>query len=277
MLKSSKKWTAWLLVMVLSITSIVGIEMDSFAAEAVKGVIYQNDGCEVQFKVNSQWESGFEGQFIVINNSDKPLENWRIRLTFKHEITSIWDGEMESHSGNVYIIKHPSWNSNIPAGGKAVVGFNGKSNGTVTPPSDCTMPGGSSETSKEDYTITYRTTSDWSDAFNGEISLTNHTKKSMENWQLEFDFEKDITQLWNAKLVKHQGNHYIIKHDDWNSVIKAGATVKFGFEGKTGNVTTEPSGYKLTKSKADVDTGGEEIEFDSTDPDGDGLIGGYEN
>lgn len=209
---------------------------------------------------------------MILNNTGTvSLENWRIKVTFQHEITSIWDGEIESHKGNVYIIKHPSWNQKIPVGGKAVIGFNGKKNGTLLSPTDCSLLIGNTETPKEDYSISYRTSSDWGDAFNGEISITNNTDKVIAGWKLEFDYDKTIKQFWNAKLVKHEKNHYTIKHDDWNSVIKSGETIKIGFEAQPGPATTEPENYKLTKSKMDTgDTEDEKIDY-KKDTDGDGL------
>lgn len=184
MIRIVKRVIVIMLIMALSITTMPELKLTAFAAGKSKR-LYEKDGIEVEFKVNSKWETGFEGQLILMNNSVKPLENWRLRFSFNHEIASLWDGEIESHSANEYVIKHPAWNPTVPAGGKVVIGFNGNCNGTLEMPFACTVPTGIVETPEEDYSVTYKTTSDWGDAFNGEIAITNHTKKAMENWKLE--------------------------------------------------------------------------------------------
>lgn len=180
MFRKRRKGFIMFCVLFLLIASVPVLQNDSFAASKIDKNIYQSNGVEIKFKVNNQWENGFEGQFIITNNNKTPLENWRIKLKFTHEITSIWDGEIESHKANEYVIKHPKWNPNIAAGSSATVGFNGKCNNKVNLPTECTLIMGSKESAKEDYTITYRVTSDWGDAFNSEISITNNTKKAIE-------------------------------------------------------------------------------------------------
>lgn len=106
---------------------------------------------------------------------------------------------------------------------------------------------------EEDFEITYRTTSDWKDAFNGEIS-----------------------NFGTAKILSHE----------WNSVIKPNAVIRLGFEGKPGNVSKEPQNYKLTKMQDDENVETEKPEdtqkFDiekvnwDKDTDDDGLSDGEE-
>lgn len=234
-------------LLLLIILSIVVTSMPDFAVHSLATVlqkqIYNKNGIVVDFKVNSKWENGFEAQLIVTNSSNEPLENWRVKLKFDHEITSIWDGEIESHKGNTYIIKYPKWNTKIASGSKAVIEFNGKLKGTIKFPSECSILSEKTEVNKEDYLITYKTTSDWGDGFNGEISIKNNTNTTIEGWTLAFDFDKEIKQFWTAKLVKHENNHYIVKNDDWNSIIKPNQIIKLGFEGKPGKDIKEPINY----------------------------------
>lgn len=83
--------------------------------------------------------------------------------------------------------------------------------------------------------------------------------------------------------MEHTGNHYILKNDDWNSVISAGQSVKIGFEAKPGNHVGKPTNYILTKSTSDTDGGQENEEIDlskidlKNDSDGDGLKDGIED
>ena len=46
----------------------------------------------------------------------------------------------------------------------------------------------------------------------------------------------------------HEGNHYVIKNNGYNSTIGAGQTLILGFEASNsdGNSSESPSNYKLT-------------------------------
>lgn len=49
--------------------------------------------------------------------------------------------------------------------------------------------------------------------------------------------------------MSHQENHYVIKHDTWNSIIKPDETIKLGFEGKPEAGNSEPQNFKLIQSE----------------------------
>lgn len=248
MKKQCKKWILLWMALTLVITSIQPFSFKEVFA-AAKKEIYSDETCKIYYQTMSEWETGFEGQICIENVSTNPIENWKLQFTFNQDIKSIWDGEIASHKGDTYILKHPSWNSKIPAGGKAVIGFNGSKKGKIETPKNCKILMEKSEVNQENYSIKYRTTSDWKDGFNGEIAITNHTNKSIEGWQLEFDFAASIQNFWTAKLISHKGNHYVIKNDDWNSVIKPKQTIILGFGGSPGNISTQPENFKLIASK----------------------------
>lgn len=282
-----KKIISRLIVMILIITSTSKTTQHVMGEEKTH-VIYEKDNIIVTFQVSNQWNTGFEGQFIIQNNGTVPLENWFFQCDFSHEILSLWDGEIESHTGNQYVIKYPNWKRSIEPGATQRIGFTGEKDGEIKSPTNVKFLGTTSTVTDSDVLFTYHTLSDWSSAFNGEIRIKNQTSKKIENWSLEFDFDKEITNFWTAKLVEQKGNHYKIKHAEWNSVIRPGETIQLGFEGRTGNVTTEPMNFKLIESTintADKETEEELDEIDlsflddldfETDTDGDGLPDGFE-
>lgn len=283
-------------ILCTNILSLIPNKKIVYASDKIEQTILLDDKVKITFQVNSQWESGFEGQFIIKNISKEAIENWKFQLLFKHEITNIWDGEIIKHEGDRYLIGYPKYNIKIPVGGKATIGFNAKKEGNINVPTNCELLIERSEAKSEDYTITYKTTSDWKDGFNGEISITNNTNELLEGWQLEFDFNSEIKNFWTVKLIKKENDHYIIKGDEWNSSIKPKETLKIGFEGKAAGDIEEPKNYKLSKavnegtiSKQDKryqDSDGDLLtdydeELYGTDPnnydtDGDGIKDGYE-
>ena len=91
--------------------------------------------------------------------------------------------------------------------------------------------------------VTFGVTSDWQSGFGGAIAIKNNGASAISGWTLEFDFNRNLDSIWNAAIVSHQGTHYVVKDVGYNSVINAGATVSFGFNGSPGNVTVPPSNY----------------------------------
>lgn len=93
--------------------------------------------------------------------------------------------------------------------------------------------------------FTFKVSTDWGSGFTGQITATNSSQQTINDWQLEFDFPGDITSIWDASIVSHVGDHYVVQNAGWNSTIAPGATVSFGFNGSPGNVTVSPTNYLL--------------------------------
>ena len=86
----------------------------------------------------------------------------------------------------------------------------------------------------------YRTVSDWGSGFTGELKLTNLTDQAWDGWEVEFDWEHNLTQFWSSTLVSHSGEHYVVNNESWNARVEPGASVTLGFSGDPGNVVTSP-------------------------------------
>lgn len=86
---------------------------------------------------------------------------------------------------------------------------------------------------------------DWWAGFVADMSIVNDRATAIDGWTLEFDFDREITNLWNAVLVSHVGTRHVIRNKAWNPVIPAGGRVEFGFQGAPGNVTTGPTDFAL--------------------------------
>jgi aryl-phospho-beta-D-glucosidase BglC (GH1 family) len=93
--------------------------------------------------------------------------------------------------------------------------------------------------------FSFVTSSDWGTGFVAGITVKNIGTTPLNGWTLEFDFDRNITSIWNAVIVSHVGNHYVIANAAWDGVVPAGGTVNFGFQGVTGNATSGPTNYVL--------------------------------
>ncbi len=94
-------------------------------------------------------------------------------------------------------------------------------------------------TSAGSATITKR--GDWGSGFQGDVVVKNTRSQMIGHWQVSFDADFAINQIWNAQIVSHTGTTYVIKGLDWNKTLSAGAEVGFGFIGAPGNRTMPAS------------------------------------
>ena len=94
-----------------------------------------------------------------------------------------------------------------------------------------------------DFAVRYQTTSDWGGGFNGQIVVANNGAAALNDWTLEFDWNRSISGIWDAAIVSRVGNHYKIKSASWNKNIAAGGNISFGFGGSPGNVTNAPTNF----------------------------------
>jgi chitinase len=95
--------------------------------------------------------------------------------------------------------------------------------------------------------VSFNPRDDWGSGFVADMSITNNGPMSIPTWTLEFDFDRTITNIWNAQIVSRVGNHYVLRAMSYNGVIPAnGGRVSFGFQGATGNVANNgPRNYIL--------------------------------
>ncbi len=78
-----------------------------------------------EFRILSDWGSGFTGQVTVRNTGTTAIQDWRVEFNFAGTINTIWNGTIESRTGNRYVVKAASYNQAIAVGGTASFGFLG--------------------------------------------------------------------------------------------------------------------------------------------------------
>jgi aryl-phospho-beta-D-glucosidase BglC (GH1 family) len=70
--------------------------------------------------------------------------------------------------------------------------------------------------------------STWSTGFVVDLSFT--PEEAVNGWRIELSFEGDIVNLWNARIVSHVGNTYVLESLGYNASLAAGQAVSFGFQ-----------------------------------------------
>lgn len=216
-------------------------------ADGVNNNVFYGNGFEVKFEVISQWAGAFNGNITIKNTSSTIIDNWTLKFNMKNEISNIWNASVDSFNDGVYCIKNASWNQDIPVGGSVSFGFTAKGD-EVDYPTNYGIPIGNVKADEKKYKIDFIIYSDWGTGFSAAMNITNNSDMVIEDWIVEFDFEKEITEIWNGVIQQHIGNHYVIKNAVHNQNIAPRASVTIGFNGKDGNVGNPPSNYILNAS-----------------------------
>lgn len=86
-----------------------------------------SDGTEVDFRVLSDWGSGFQAEVVLRNRTDKPIKNWTLSFSLPVRITGMWNAHVAGISGTTFLIDAATqpWNRDIPPGGEVRFGFTG--------------------------------------------------------------------------------------------------------------------------------------------------------
>ena len=255
---------ALVLVMLMVVTSAQVIPVH--AKEVRKGqqeTVYVGEGYEVVFKIASQWSGAFNADVTVKNTSKQVIDNWAIGFAMPYEVTNIWNGVVKDKGEGYYIIKNVGSNQDIAAGKSINFGFTANYENEVVIPKTFILLMNQEEVSKSDYETSFKVTSDWKSAFNGEISIINTSGNTIEDWILEFDFSYSINSFFTAEIISNASNHYVVKNAGYNANIKPGQTLKLGFSGKPGNVTGKPENIKLKQVVTKKDKLQEDYDNDS--------------
>lgn len=93
---------------------------------------------------------------------------------------------------------------------------------------------------------------DWGSGLQGELTLVNDTKATLTDWQLSFNYDRTINDIWNAQIVSRTGSQYVIKGLAWDRTLAVGGVQGVGFTAGAG--ADAPSGFVLTATGATTTT-----------------------
>ncbi|HEV2783778.1 MAG TPA: glycosyl hydrolase family 18 protein [Actinophytocola sp.] len=116
------------------------------------------NGVSATFSKSSDWGTGYEGKYTIVNGGSTTLATWRVEFTLPtgHRIGSLWDGSYTVSGQRVTV--NNTWNGNLAPGGSASFGFNVTYSGAYSPPTNCTLNGGSCDATGTPPTTTTTTT-----------------------------------------------------------------------------------------------------------------------
>ena len=203
---------------------------------SVEEILLDAEGNQVEvsfaadFEVQSQWENAYNGTITLHNTSDKTIENWILSFATKDALSSFYNVTVTQEEDG-YQIKNCGWNRDIAPGESVSFGFMGNFEDSICMPSEFKLLSMLQEV-EDGADIKWSLGSVWADGYTGEMLITNTGEEDIEDWRLTFALQAEIVNLWNATLTSAKGDGYTVRSNSYNSVIKPGETVSFGFQVK---------------------------------------------
>jgi aryl-phospho-beta-D-glucosidase BglC (GH1 family) len=89
--------------------------------------------------------------------------------------------------------------------------------------------------------VAFAVNDNWGAGFVGQMTL--RPASALDGWTVAFDAAFDISNIWNAVIVSHVGNHYVIRNAAWNGKVGASGEVSFGFQASPGGAGVVAEGF----------------------------------
>ena len=90
-------------------------------------------GVTCEYKVVSNWGSGYQGEIVLTNNSSKTFDPWTLTFDLSNKITSLWGAELAGQTGSSVEVKAPSWATSLATGASVTINFVADGDGNIAP------------------------------------------------------------------------------------------------------------------------------------------------
>lgn len=233
---------------------------------------YTYDDYTAEYNVQNVW-TGFQTIDVkVMNTGTEPLLNWALSYDAGGEIMGVHNGVIHSNGGTNYIVKNAVHNYEIAPNASVNFGYTLKSDNPVLP-EKFENPAQRVDIT-ESFDVRLRVNNAWNTGFNGFIVLTNTSDSPIEAWQLAFDTNFMIDNLWNGRIINDSGGRYTVASQQWSNPIQPGTIWEIGLSGSVGNGII-PEISNCVKSVVSIAIPDDEEDLD-LDSDEDGLPNHYE-
>ena len=141
------------------------------------------------------------------------MTDWRLSFDYDGDIKNLYSGRLVSGHDGHYVIEGSSWNKSLKPGQSVYLGWNGKKGGGDKL-SNISFAGTEIDVPEGPYLVGYDLQADWGSGYVASISVANHGEEPIDQWQLSFDYPYGIDHIYNARIVSHEGDHYVIEGVD---------------------------------------------------------------
>lgn len=216
---------------ILTLTMMLGIMTSTpVSVFADNSNIFEGNGFKVTYTVSNSWDKNQNIGITITNTGKETIENWAIKYDASGEISNLWNGKINKKDGTSYIIENAGYNSEIKPNQTVNFGYQLTSEKPVVPSSYSFCMKRVPKT--EGYTVTFSETGGYGSDVTGNITITNTTDKPIKSWELTFESDFTINNIWNAKLISSDNGKFAIRSAENTAVIQPNSSVTFGLQCK---------------------------------------------
>lgn len=99
--------------------------------------------------------------------------------------------------------------------------------------------------------VSYSTPSQWNNGFTASVRITNTGQNAVNGWTVRWTWpsgQRVVGEGWDATVVNNGTTGAIASNASWNSVIRPGESVTFGFNGSHTGTNTPPTDLVACKA-----------------------------
>ncbi|CAA6803429.1 MAG: Unknown protein [uncultured Sulfurovum sp.] len=172
----------------------------------------------------SDWEKGFCERVEVTNMGSETIQ-WEIEFASEGTINNLWGANYTQDSNQNIKASGLSWNSQLSQNETKSFGY------CATKVVGNTLSEDSSQ-----LILTKTILSTWDGAFCETLKITNNENEDIK-WNISTSINGKIYNLWNANYT--QGDDLVLnaRGVSWNEIVKANASVEFGYCANTIELT----------------------------------------
>lgn len=209
--------------------------------------IYTYDGYTVEYTIKNEWTGNQNIEVKITNTSDEILSDWAVGYNAFGEINGLWNAQIYGHQGTEYILKGANYNCEIEPGQSTNFGYTLTGDSFKIPQNIINCAERVDIT--DGYNVYYNITGDYGDTYSAEMFIENTSDTDISAWQLSFDGNAAIDNLWNGKLLENENGSFKVKNAEHNVVVGAGNSASFNF---SGTKLSEESETTVTETSATV-------------------------
>ena len=233
--------------------------------------IYYGDLYEVEYEVTGYWNDGYNVVIKIKNNSDNCIQNWFLEMDSEENVEDIYNARMELIHEKTYYVGL-EWNQDIEVNQVVRFGYTVHSSYSG-PPKYCLVYFGKELVDEETFEVSFDKNPIWENGYTGYLTITNRSEYEIIDWMMEFNFEEEIAEIWNASIVSHEKNSYVLSNAGYSKNILPNSQITIGFNVRNCSGNHVPSSILLYKGTYPCTN---DNSFLSTDSDEDGLPDFYE-
>ena len=243
MIKREKRVTA----LSLSVMLMLNMTATAVPVSAATGEskIYTHDGYTVEYTIKNEWTGNQNIEVTITNTGDDVLSGWAMGYNAFGEIGGLWNAKIYGHQGTEYILSSAGYNDELAPGQSTNFGYTLTGDKFKIPQNIVNCAERVDIT--EGYNVYYNITGDYGDTYQAEMVIENLSDTDINAWQLNFDGNASIDNLWNGKLLENNNGSFKVKNAENNSVIAAGGSASFNFSGRK---LTEEAGSDVIETSA---------------------------